>query len=170
MKKTKLFFGNQYVESFNCDGKRYTKWQLFKIRAKIFFKKLLFWLIVILIAIGIGQYIRYTYPTTITKEVVKEIIVNQEIKYPILDKIAICESGNKHFDTNGQVLVRGNTGNRTSVDVGRYQLNVMYHGKRATEMGLNLFNEQDNKTYAVYLFETQGSEPWRASIKCWNSK
>ena len=167
MKKTKLFFGNQYVESFNCDGRKFTKFQIFKIKMKKFLKKLLSWLIVILIAVGIGQYVRWAYPTTITKEVVKEVIVNQEIKYPILDKIALCESNNKHFDTNGQVLVRGNTGNRASVDVGRYQLNVMYHGAKATAMGLNLFNEQDNRTYAIYLFETQGTEPWSASKKCW---
>jgi hypothetical protein len=167
MKKTHIFFGNQHIDSFNCTGKKYTKYQIMKIKIKSFFKKLLFWLIVILIAVGIGQYVRWAYPTTITKEVVKEVIVNQEIKYPILDKIALCESNNKHFDTNGQVLVRGNTNGRASVDVGTYQINVMYHGKKATEMGLNLFDQKDNRTYAVYLFETQGSEPWSASRKCW---
>ena len=160
MKKTHIFFGNQHIDSFNCDGKRYTKWQLFKIRVKNFFKKVLFWSIVILAIALTVQYFRWAYPTTITKEVVKEVIVNQEIKYPILDKIAFCESGNKHFDKNGQVLVRGNTNGRASVDVGTWQINVMYHGKKATEMGLNLFNEKDNRTYAVYLFETHGTEPW----------
>jgi hypothetical protein len=167
MKKTKLFFGNQYVESFNCDGRKFTKFQILKIKMKRLLKKLLFWFVVVCMLAGVIQYFRWAYPTTITKEVVKEVIINQEIKYPILDKIAMCESNNKHFDTNGQVLVRGNTGNRASVDVGTYQVNIMYHGKKATEMGLNLFDQQDNRTYAVYLFETQGTEPWSASKKCW---
>jgi hypothetical protein len=167
MKKTKIFFGNQYVESFNCNGKKYTKMQILKIKVKRFFKKLLFWSVVILSLALTVQYFRWAYPTTITEEVIKEVIINQEIKYPILDKIALCESNNKHYDENGQVLVRGNTGSRASVDIGRYQINAMYHGKKATEMGLNLFDERDNKTFAIYLFETQGTEPWSASKKCW---
>lgn len=166
MKKTKLFFGNQYVESFNCDGKRYTKWQLFKIKTKIFFKKLLFWLIVILIAIGIGQYIRYAYPTTITKEVVKEVIVNQDISYPVLDRIMFCESGGKHIGKNGQVIVNGNKNG--SVDIGIMMINDRIWGKTATDMGLNLWVEKDNREFGKYLFAKYGSEPWIWSKSCWN--
>jgi hypothetical protein len=155
-----IYYGEQKIGTIN--NKR-----SFKSKVKGFFKKVVFWSIVILAFAGAVKYFNWAYPTIIEKEVVKEVIINQEIKYPILDKIALCESNNKHFDTNGQVLVRGNAGNRASVDIGRYQLNAMYHGKKATEMGLNLFNEQDNRTYAVYLFETQGTEPWSASKKCW---
>lgn len=165
MKKTKLFFGNQYVESFNCDGKRYTKWQLFKIRVKNFFKKVLFWSVVIIALASVVQYFRWAYPTTITKEVVKEVLINQEIKYPVLDRIAQCESGNKHFDKNGQVMLRGNT--NKSVDVGVFQINSLWFAK-ATELGLNLTVEKDNREFATYLYKTYGTEPWVWSKKCWN--
>lgn len=165
MKLTNNELGRAYYKQ-----SRGMKWYNFKLKVRNFFKKLLFWFIVVCMLAGVIQYFRWAYPTTVTKEVVKEVIINQEIKYPILDKIALCESNNKHFDTNGQVLVRGNAGNRASVDIGRYQLNAFYHGKKATEMGLDLFNEKDNRTYAVYLFETQGSEPWSASKACWSKK
>jgi len=155
-----IYYGEEKIGTLN-------KKRSFKSKVKGFFKKVVFWSIVILALALVIKYFNWAYPTIIEKEVVKEVIVNQEIKYPILDKIALCESNNKHFDTNGQVLVRGNTNGRASVDVGSYQINVMYHGKKATEMGLNLFDQQDNRTYAVYLFETQGTEPWSASKKCW---
>ena len=157
----------------NWEGRNYMKYQRdlktgqFKNRVKSFFKKVLFWTVVILALAATVQGFRLAYPTIVTVETIKEVIVNQEIKYPILDKIALCESNNKHFDKNGQVLVRGNTNGRASVDVGTYQVNVMYHGDKATAMGLNLFDQKDNRTYAVYLFETQGNEPWSASKKCW---
>ena len=157
----------------NWEGRNYMKYQRdlktgqFKNRVKSFFKKVLFWTVVILALAATVQGFRLAYPTVVTVETIKEVIVNQEIKYPILDKIALCESNNKHFDKNGQVLVRGNTNGRASVDVGAYQINVMYHGDKATAMGLNLFDQKDNRTYAVYLFETQGTEPWSASKKCW---
>jgi hypothetical protein len=166
--KTKLFFGNQYVESFNCDGKKYTKWQIIKIKTKIFMKKILFWTLVVLIGISIGQYFKWAYPTIITKEVIKEIMVNQEVNYPVLDRIAKCESGNSHYDKNGQVLVRGNTNGRSSVDIGVFQVNAMYHGAKATEMGLDLTKEADNRAYAKFLYQTRGTVDWKASESCWN--
>jgi hypothetical protein len=165
MKKTHIFFGNQHIDSFNCTGKKYTKYQIMKIKIKSFFKKLLFWLIVILIAVGIGQYVRWAYPTTITKEVVKEVVINQDIKYPVLDRIAQCESGNKHFDKNGQVMLRGNT-NKT-VDVGVFQINSVWFAK-ATELGLDLTKEADNREFAKYLYTTRGTEDWKFSAKCWS--
>jgi len=164
MKKTKLFFGNQYIDSFNCDGKRYTKWQLFKMKVKNFFKKLLFWTVIGLILVGVYSYLRWAYPTEVIKEVVKEVIVNQDIKYPVLDRIAQCESGNKHLDKNGQVLLRGNT-NKT-VDVGVFQINSVWFAK-ATELGLDLTKEADNREFAKFLYSTRGTEDWVYSKKCW---
>jgi hypothetical protein len=153
----------------NWEGRNYMKYQRdektgqFKNKVKSFFKKFLFWTIVVLIAVGIGQYFRWAYPTE--RIVEKEVVVNQEISYPVLDRIAFCESGNKHFDKNGQVMLRGNT-NKT-VDVGVFQINSVWFSK-ATELGLDLTKEKDNREFAKYLYTTRGTVDWSASSKCWN--
>ena len=90
--------------------------------------------------------------------------MNQDIKYPVLDRIAVCESNNKHFDKNGQVLMRGNS-NKT-VDVGIFQINSVWFSK-ATELGLDLTKEADNREFAKYLYTTRGTEDWVYSKKCW---
>ena len=165
MKKTHIFFGNQHIDSFNCTGKKYTKYQIMKIKIKSFFKKVLFWTVVILALAATVQGFRLAYPTVVTVETIKEVIVNQEIKYPVLDRIAQCESGNKHFDKNGQVMLRGNT-NKT-VDVGVFQINSVWFAK-ATELGLDLTKEADNREFAKYLYTTRGTEDWKFSAKCWS--
>lgn len=154
----------------NWEGKNYMKYQRdqktgqFKNRVKSFFRKVMFWTVVGLILVGTYSYLRWAYPTVQIKEVIKEVIVNQEIDYPVLDRIALCESGNKHFDKNGQILMRGNT-NR-SVDVGKFQINSVWFAK-ATELGLDLTKEKDNEEFAKYLYTTRGTEDWVYSKKCW---
>jgi len=92
----------------------------------------------------------------------QEKIVKDTTLPPILLKIAKCESNNNHYDKNGQVLINA------SHDIGRFQVNVPIWGKKAHEMGLNLADERDNETFARFLYENFGSEPWSASKKsCW---
>lgn len=98
---------------------------------------------------------------TVYEKVIERVETPNEIP-PILAKIAKCESGGTHLDKNGQVLI-----NKTK-DVGLYQINVGIHGKKASELGLDLYNERDNEAFAVYLFENYGSEPWIHSKKCWS--
>lgn len=83
--------------------------------------------------------------------------------YPILEKIALCESGGNHFDVNGEVL----RGRKNSQDIGLFQINLFYHQSQAEKLGLNLFTEQDNITYALWLYNQQGTRPWLASAQCW---
>ena len=78
--------------------------------------------------------------------------------------IAKCESGDKHFDKDGSVL-RGVVNKQ---DIGRYQVNLKYHGKQAEKLGLDLFLEEDNEAYAIYLYQKQGLIPWRYSKSCWS--
>lgn len=80
---------------------------------------------------------------------------------PIMQKICKAESGCSHYDKNGQVLI-----NRT-MDAGKYQINVSVWGKKATEMGIDLFSEKGNEQFALYLFENYGTEPWNSSKKNW---
>mgnify|MGYP001615732855 FL=1 len=84
---------------------------------------------------------------------------------PILRKIALCESGDRHFDRDGLVL----RGEKNPNDIGRFQINLV-HEAQAASLGLNLFIEEDNAKYALYLYETQGTRPWRYSQFCWNNE
>lgn len=155
----------------NSEGQKYyaqsrgMKWYNFKLKVKNFIKKIIFWLLIALMIAGVIQYFRWAYPTTEIKEVVKEVIINQDIKYPVLDRIAQCESGNKHYDKNGQVMLRGN--NNKTVDVGVFQINSLWFSK-ATELGLDLTKEADNREFAKYLYTTRGTVDWIYSQKCWN--
>jgi len=83
---------------------------------------------------------------------------------PLLAKVAWCESRNRQFTKNGDIF-RGKVNNR---DVGVMQINEYYHGKRAEELGYDLYSLDGNLTYAKYLFEKEGVAPWKASSKCWN--
>lgn len=106
----------------------------------------------------------------IYEQVEKEVIKEVEIEAPVLDRIAGCESqGNRnskgtHYDKNGQVLMRSNA-NRT-VDLGKYQINTIWFAK-ATELGLDLTREDDNKKMAEWIYRNRGTGDWSASAKCW---
>lgn len=83
---------------------------------------------------------------------------------PVLQRIAKCESGDNHYDKNGQVLMRSNS-NKT-VDVGKYQINSVWFAK-ATELGLDITKEQDNETMARWIYENRGTGDWSATANCW---
>lgn len=105
------------------------------------------------------------YTPTPELHYVQEVKAEEEEKMPaVLKRIAQCESGDTHYDSNGQVLVRGNK-NR-SVDVGRYQINSVWFEK-ATELKLNVFDEEDNQKMAEWIFENRGTEDWYLTKKCW---
>jgi muramidase (phage lysozyme) len=136
-----------------------------KTKIKMFFKKVILWTVVLVGLVSIVQYLRWAYPTIEVREVIKEVVVERPIDYPVLKRIAVCESNDKHFGESGQVLMVGNT--NKSVDVGRYQINSLWF-KKANELGLDLTLEKDNEAFAIYLYKTYGTEPWIWSKKCWN--
>ena len=41
------------------------------------------------------------------------------------------------------------------------------HLAEAVSMGYNVYEEKDNEAFALYLFKTQGSEPWSSSKAGW---
>lgn len=82
----------------------------------------------------------------------------------ILRKIAHCESGNRQFDDNGNVI----RGRENPKDIGTYQINLFYHQEVAEKLGYDLFTEEGNKGYAIWLYNKQGTNPWFWSKKCWN--
>jgi hypothetical protein len=169
MKATKVFIQGKKMRNV---WPYPSKWQVIKYhilkflhRVYVFFRlgaKILTYSVIAVSLINIGMHFS-------TKTIVKEIEVIREVEAssvsPVLARIAKCESNNQHFE-NGQVLVRGNTNG--SVDVGRYQINISYWGKKATELGINLFDEQGNETFAKWLESNHGTEPWVWSKHCWN--
>ena len=85
---------------------------------------------------------------------------------PIMVEIARCESGGTHFKPNGEVI----RGVVNPDDIGKYQINLYWHGETAKSMGLDLFKVEDNEEYALYLYKTQGVKPWNASRPCWQGE
>lgn len=145
-----------------------TRWEMFKYRVRIFLLRV--FIISLLLGAIYGAYkigssnqgiVVYTQPEIITVE----------SKAPIMDRIAGCESeGNpkskgSHYDRTGQVRLNANT--NKSVDIGKYQINNVAWGKKATEMGYNLMVEGDNTKMAMWIYQNRGTEDWYSSKHCW---
>ena len=45
--------------------------------------------------------------------------------------------------------------------------NLFYHGTEAENMDMNLFTEEGNTAYALYLFNKNGFKDWENSRSCW---
>ena len=93
-----------------------------------------------------------------------EVAVRDYFKdIPVMIQIARCESQFRHTLADGSVL----RGERDGADTGVMQINTRYHSITATELGLDLTSFEDNMAYARYLYEKQGTQPWKASSACW---
>lgn len=152
-----------------------TRWQVIKWKVSEFTKKVIRFTAKIAFFSGIGYALfmagAYFNPviTYATQEkIIKEVI---EKDSPVMDRIAGCESeGNRnskgsHLGKDGQV--RTNANQNKSVDIGKYQINQSVWGKKATELGLNLWEEKDNKAMAEWIYANRGTEDWYSSKKCW---
>jgi len=159
----KIFYMGKQIQP-----NQYTKWQVLKWRVREFFKLCLRVTAWTGLTIGIlyATFMAGAYFNPIISYAVQDKIVEVERTAPVMERIAKCESGNRHFE-NGQVLVRGNK-TRESVDVGKYQINTKIWGKKATELGFDIFSEKGNTDMAMYIFKNFGSDAWNASKKCWN--
>ena len=82
---------------------------------------------------------------------------------PVMRRIAQCESENRQFDADGDIL----TGEVNPADIGKYQINMYYHLNRAEKLGFDIFTEEGNEGYAMYLFYNDGTVHWEASEYCW---
>jgi len=84
---------------------------------------------------------------------------------PIMAEVARCESTFRHTLTDGSVL----QGKVDPADTGVMQINKRYHEGAAIAMELDLDDLYDNMAYARYLYESQGVQPWSASMPCWGN-
>ncbi len=80
-------------------------------------------------------------------------------------QIARCESTFRHTLADGTVL----KGKKDPADTGVMQINMRYHGEKAKELGLNLYDINDNMEYARDLYMRQGTKPWAPSKACWSN-
>jgi hypothetical protein len=83
----------------------------------------------------------------------------------VLERIAICESHNQQFNENGKVL----RGGYNKHDIGKYQINDLYWGDYAKDLGLDIYSEEGNEALALAIYEKYGTAPWNWSKKCWNA-
>jgi hypothetical protein len=82
---------------------------------------------------------------------------------PILADIAWCESRMRHVTKDGEIF----RGVENSKDIGVMQINTRFHEATATDMGIDIYSLQGNLEYAKYLYEKEGTKPWKASKPCW---
>lgn len=94
----------------------------------------------------------------------KEVIVKEKLKFedfPLLMRICKAESGNRQFNSKGDVL----RGHVEPSDVGYCQINEAINNDLARRLGYDIYTEEGNKAFAVHLFTTRGYAPWMASHK-----
>lgn len=83
---------------------------------------------------------------------------------PALAEVAKCESRFRHFDSRG--VLRGDYNYN---DVGVMQINELYHAERAKKLGWDIKTLEGNLSYAKWLYEKEGLQPWASSGKCWKA-
>lgn len=83
---------------------------------------------------------------------------------PVLAEVAKCESRFRHYDTHG--VLRGDYNQN---DIGVMQINERYHNERAKKLGFDIKTLEGNLSYAEWLYEKEGLQPWASSGKCWKA-
>lgn len=81
-----------------------------------------------------------------------------------LVRIEWCESGARQFLDDGSV-VRGPDGH----DIGRFQIRNTVHEQDARAHGWDIYSDEGNTSYALWLYQQSGLTPWESSRGCWNS-
>lgn len=167
MSKTRIYAGTRLLGKFTCDGRTYSWWGYQMYRVGRMYKICTSVVAVLVImgymfAAGVIMAKSTIEPHTLWAKEVVEVPV-KEVP-PVLKKIAKCESGDMHYK-NGQVIF--NVNSNGTVDRGRYQINSVWD-KKATELGLDLSDEEDNEKFAMWVYENRGTEDWYSSKSCWS--
>jgi hypothetical protein len=79
-----------------------------------------------------------------------------------LQRVAYCESRNRHYDHHGKVL----QGKKNCNDMGTYQINCVWHERRAKQLEYNIWSPHGNAGYALWLYREHGLAPWAATARC----
>lgn len=167
MRSTKVLLGDKRLKDIYVGA---TTWQVFKFKMM----KAMKWFMVRAFIVGLiyGAFLTGKAVTESKVSFAKEVVqVKDKSVPPVMQRIAGCESlGDRnskgaHFDKNGKLITKKNADG--SIDIGKYQINNKYWSVEAMQMDLNLTKEQDNEEFAMWLYETKGTEPWVHSKPCW---
>jgi hypothetical protein len=164
LKKLKVSYMGKHLKDIYPHA---TTFQVLRYRFNKFMEKAVAIAIIVGMIYGgfkVGQMTTEASVSHANVEIIKEVPVEIATKAPIMEKIAHCESGGKHYGKSGQVIFNANTNG--SVDVGKYQINTVWFAK-ATEMGLDVTKEEDNEAMARWIYENRGTEDWYSSKSCW---
>ena len=104
-------------------------------------------------------------PSLSTSSEIAAYVRNEYKDTPILIDIARCESANRQYDKDGNLL-RGIVNHD---DVGVMQINEKYHADEALNLGYDIYSVKGNVAFGKYLYEKSGAQPWVSSSKCWSS-
>lgn len=165
MKYTRVFNGNQYITKFKVGDKRIPF--LRRVTNRI---KLALWTgakicVIAWMVVGgllVGQHLTPASVVYADKEVPTKLKFED---IPMLVKICKAESGGGHqFNKDGSV-VRGKV---NPSDIGYCQINEYINNDEARKLGYDIFTEEGNKDYAIYLFTHRGTEPWNSSKPIWS--
>lgn len=161
--KTKIYYGRDLIGRFNCDGRNYTRFQMFRMKVVRLVKRVM----VVMFSLSVLGWSFYAGSQFIPKTVVAEVKVQVKDMTlpPVMQRIKTCESTNSQLNKSGQVLVHVNKDG--SYDIGAFQINSI-HNAAATKLGYDLTKEKDNEAYAVWLYENRGTSDWYSSQKCWS--
>lgn len=83
---------------------------------------------------------------------------------PILAEIAHCESNYTQIGKDGEIM-RGTNPD----DVGVMQINEYYNGDSSAKLGYDIETLDGNLAFARHLYLQYGTQPWKASSKCWRT-
>lgn len=176
MKNTYKLGSNQYITI--PKSSKITPTSEFKRIIKESLKVVLNLFIAAIVIIGIYQYgSDKTSAQVVYASVPTAVMPTTISSFPILQKIADCESGTRlkdgdakpnsatQFAPNGQVLTNPNTNH--SVDIGIMQINLAAYGATATKLGYNLSTQSGNEAMGLWIYENRGTSDWYSSESCW---
>lgn len=102
------------------------------------------------------------------KEALKTLITDLAAKYEADADLALaivqCESHTTHYKDDGNIL----RGRVDRDDLGVFQINERYHGKKSKELGFDIYEPEGNIGYGLWMLKNTGSQPWKASKHCWS--
>lgn len=113
-----------------------------------------------------GQVVQGAQTPAPASQTVEEYVREYYSDEPVLAEIARCESQFRQYDEKGVVL----RGEVVSADIGIMQINERFHGSTAEVLGYDIKTIEGNLSYARYLYEKEGTKPWKPSQKCWGKK
>lgn len=134
------------------------------------------WLVMLLVVVGLINVADFSKPGWFGKTKTPEPVVRVQTESAyrqigqdlILDIIAECESGGKHFDEEGKLIE-----NPSTSAVGKYQIMASLHEERAKSLGFDIRTPEGNEGYARVLLAESGTQHWESdpeSKACWGPK